>query len=292
MTVMDYDKILDEVGHFSKWHILQVSLLSTYAIFAAFGILSFSFTGLEPEEFRCLIPECNEDPSNATVNQYGTNIFWHDSNGDGDYCKTRPIVKEKIISGHCTNESFDLDESLERNEYVTCEPNQDIIYGTFGMNSTVVTEFNLVCKDEYKVFLTASITMSAMLVGSYVFGYLADRFGRKITSVLALFITGSGLMLGAFMPEYISFTTTRFISGFGSVGALLIPCSNCVEIVGVKYKMLAGLLSHILFPIGESIIGALAVKVRDYSTYQWILAIPCFIMAIVYIIFISESQGG
>ena len=289
MTIMDYDKILDELGHFSKWHMVQVSLLSTYAIFAAFGILSFSFTGLEPEEFRCLIPECHEDPSNATVKQYGTNIFWHDSNGDVDYCKTRPIVKENIISGQCTNQSFDFDENLERNEYVTCDPNEEIIYGTFGMNSTAVTEFNLVCRDEYKVFLTASITMSALLVGSYVFGYLADRFGRKIPSVLALFITGSGLMLGAFMPEYISFTTTRFISGFGSVGVLLIPCGNCVEIVGVKYKMLAGLLSHILFPIGEAIIGALAVKVRDYSTYQWILAIPCFIMGIVYILFISES---
>ena len=196
---MDYDKILDHIGHFSKWHILQVSLLSICAIFAAFGILSFSFTGLVPEEFRCLIPECNEDLLNATVNQYGTNIFWHDSNGEIDYCRTRPVINGKEIRGHCTNESFDFDTNLEKSEYVTCDPNQEIIYGAFGMDYTAVTEFNLVCKDEYKVFLTDSISMSAMLVGSYVFGYLADKFGRKITTILASLVTGAGLILGAFI---------------------------------------------------------------------------------------------
>ena len=35
---------------------------------------------------------------------------------------------------------------------VECDPiKQTVIYGDFGMVSTVVTEFNLVCKEDYKV---------------------------------------------------------------------------------------------------------------------------------------------
>ena len=285
---MDYDEILKGVGYFSKWHIFQVFILSTYATFAAFGILSFSFTGLAPKEFRCLIPECQEDLKSATVDEYGTDIFWRDGE-DIDYCKTRPVIESKIDSGHCANDSFNFDPHLKKSEYLTCNSNSKIVYGAFGMDSTAVTEYNLVCQDEYKVFLTASITMSAMLVGSYVFGYLADRIGRKITSIASLFIIGIGLLLGAFMPEYISFTAARFIAGFGSVGALVLGLGNCVEIVGLKYKTLAGLVSHIPFPIGEIIIGLLAMNVRDYSTFQWILSIPCFIMGILLIFLQSES---
>ena len=39
---------------------------------------------------------------------------------------------------------------------IECNPNvngQVIIYEDFGMKSTAVTEFNLVCRDQYKVNL-------------------------------------------------------------------------------------------------------------------------------------------
>ena len=52
-------------------------------------------------------------------------------------------------------------------------------------------------------------------MASYVFGFVADKIGRKITAIISLFVIGIGLILGAFMPEYISFTIARFIAGFG-----------------------------------------------------------------------------
>ena len=42
---MDYDEISDELGHFSKWHFLQSSLLWCFAATGAFGTLSYSFSG-------------------------------------------------------------------------------------------------------------------------------------------------------------------------------------------------------------------------------------------------------
>ena len=58
--------------------------------------------------------------------------------------------------------------------------------------------------------------MCALLIGSYVFGYISDKLGRKVALIISQAIVFVGLILGAFMPEYISFTTARFIAGFGN----------------------------------------------------------------------------
>ena len=66
-----------------------------------------------------------------------------------------------------------------------------------------------------KISLAASIYMSAMLVGSFTYGILSDRIGRRCTAVIAQLNVASGLLLTAFMPNYISFSMSRFITGFG-----------------------------------------------------------------------------
>ena len=57
--------------------------------------------------------------------------------------------------------------------------------------------------------------MSSLLVASYAFGILSDKIGRKKTSFIALLMVALGILISSFMPEYISFTVSRFITGFG-----------------------------------------------------------------------------
>ena len=63
--------------------------------------------------------------------------------------------------------------------------------------------------------MAGSVYMSAMLFGSYGFGSLSDKIGRKPTSIIALFAVAAGLLSTTFMPDYISFTISRFITGIG-----------------------------------------------------------------------------
>ena len=57
--------------------------------------------------------------------------------------------------------------------------------------------------------------MFALLVGSYLFGALSDKLGRKKAATIALLVNAIGLLGTAFMPDYISFTIARFITGLG-----------------------------------------------------------------------------
>ena len=45
--MMDYDAILDVIGHFSKWHQWQNIFLTLFQTAAVFATLSYSFTGIE-----------------------------------------------------------------------------------------------------------------------------------------------------------------------------------------------------------------------------------------------------
>ena len=64
--------------------------------------------------------------------------------------------------------------------------------------------------------------MSSLLVASYAFGILSDKIGRKKTSFIALLMVALGILISSFMPEYISFTVSRFITGFGKYAKLFI----------------------------------------------------------------------
>ena len=70
---------------------------------------------------------------------------------------------------------------------------------------------------------------------------------------------------------------------------MLIPFGLGIELVGNKYKTFFGLFYKIPFAIGEVLIGVLAIGIRDYVTFQWILAIPVLITAVVSIWLVPES---
>ena len=58
----------------------------------------------------------------------------------------------------------------------------------------------------------------------------------------------------------------------------MVPFTLMIELVGLNYKTLNGILFEVPWAIGEIFLGLLAIGVRDYRWYQTVLCIPCVIM--------------
>ena len=72
------------------------------------------------------------------------------------------------------------------------------------------------------------------------------------------------------------------------MGVFAIPFTLNVELVGLRYRTIVGLLFQVPFAIGEIIIGLCAMGIRDYRWFQTSLAIPAAVMLLLYFI-IPES---
>ena len=119
-------------------------------LFNSCNWLILFLSALEPDEFRCLIPVCNEtSESHDEFLHFGYDIFPIDEDKNVDFCKRYPVKENLPYPLKCTLDDFDM--NAPENKLVLCTPDQDIIYGDFGMDWTVATRFNLVCDAEYKV---------------------------------------------------------------------------------------------------------------------------------------------
>lgn len=78
------------------------------------------------------------------------------------------------------------------------------------------------CDKSWLLPTHVALLMIGSMFGSIIFGALSDRYGRKISYVVALvlqFFAGMGVV---FAPEYISFVICRVIVGAASNGGFLV----------------------------------------------------------------------
>merc|ERR1719220_1962629 len=116
-----------------------------------------------------------------------------------------------------------------------------------------------------------------MLFGSYIFGWISDRFGRmKCLMISTVTVSLSGF-LGAFCTGPLGlhlYALLRFITGVGAIGSLMVCFVLAVEHVGFKFTMLIGIAIEMPFALGEMLLGLEAYFIRDWRTLQMVSYLP------------------
>ena len=115
--------------------------------------MSIYFLGYKPGKYQCLLPNCNQYTSSYDAEQ--SHIYLSNSTAlnrtrdlNMPQCEIKPTIDWK--NKHMENcNKIGLDVTAE---YIICDVQHfDIVYDSFTMNSTIVTEFKLFCNNEYKV---------------------------------------------------------------------------------------------------------------------------------------------
>uniref|UniRef100_A0A8R1V354 Major facilitator superfamily (MFS) profile domain-containing protein n=1 Tax=Pristionchus pacificus TaxID=54126 RepID=A0A8R1V354_PRIPA len=164
----------------------------------------------------------------------------------------------------------------------TTDKNGSIIDGFH----TIIEEFNLSSRE-------ADYTMDLYFLASLLLGWipclLSDKYGRKISLVIASFSTGCVCLLCAFAPNYPVFLVGRFLQGalfstLSGIGFVFVS-----ESLPFSCHGRASIVFSLMWCVGYIIMAPLASFFPDWRILHIAISIPIIIYGFVLIIWTKES---
>uniref|UniRef100_A0A8C5GG25 Solute carrier family 22 member 4-like n=1 Tax=Gouania willdenowi TaxID=441366 RepID=A0A8C5GG25_GOUWI len=263
----------DAVSFLGQWGLFQMTVcLLLCATIMPNGFGGFTLVLLtDVPEHRCLIPG-----DNLTESWRQGAIPAQVVNGKQELSScsrykldvVRNLSAQGLIPG--------IDVNLTDLEQESCVDGWN--YSKKIYDSTLVTEFNLVCDDKWKQPFTTMIFYAGILSGSFFSGPLSDRFGRKPVLFATIATQMVFTFLQVFSTSWIMLLILLFINGLGQmsnfVAALVLGSETLIGNVRIIYASV-GTMSA--FALGYMILPILAYFLRDWKHLQLALSVPCLL---------------
>ncbi|KAI9185954.1 hypothetical protein LWI28_012312 [Acer negundo] len=158
-----------------------------------------------------------------------------------------------------------------------------------GADSSIVSQWGLVCENKYKVGLVQAMFFFGCMIGAGVFGHLSDsKLGRKGSLTIVCILNAIFGCLTAFSPNYLTYLLLRVLTGFSTGGVGLCAFVLATEPVGPSKRGAAGMSTFYFFSTGIVIISGIAYCFRSWHTLYIASSIPSFVCCISSS-FLSES---
>jgi MFS family permease len=136
-----------------------------------------------------------------------------------------------------------------------------------GLEVTIVGSLGPALQSEQTLHLSssdlgsvASFYVMGAVIGALGFGWLTDRFGRRLVFYVTLITYLAGVLLSAFAWSYLSFACFRFLTGLGIGGEYAAVNSAIDELIPAKFRGRVDLIVNGSFWIGAAF-GALVIPV-------------------------------
>ncbi len=122
------------------------------------------------------------------------------------------------------------------------------------------------------ILLSAGI---GAIVGSFLLGWMGDRWGRKPILIfgILLFSVGTGLMLLTPNRDWLLLSILRLLVGAGVGGLASVSVPLLIEFTPTRHRTYLGSFSVLLVPIGILIASALAASVAPVIGWRGLFAI-------------------
>nr|KAG5705621.1 hypothetical protein BaRGS_034819 [Batillaria attramentaria] len=161
-------------------------------------------------------------------------------------------------------------------------------YSKEQYESTITSQFDLVCSRKFWRSTSKSVFFGGRLAGAVVFGQLSDRFGRRpmfFVGVALLAVAGG---VAAAAPSMMVFLPMYFLQGAAHTGAFLVSFTLSTELVGPRYRVEAGFVIQCFYSVGYMSLAGIAYFVRNWRYLEVAITAPALLF-VIYWWFLPES---
>ncbi len=163
------------------------------------------------------------------------------------------LAKAKIMSKINVHEKIDESKfnKFFLGIFVLCS--LAIIFDGYDLNVFGVIVPVLMKNEGYspvQIGALASWGLAGLVIGSFLFGYLADVIGRKKTIVISMLVYSILTGLIGFSTGFTQFAFLRFVAGLGLAGVVPNVVSEITEYTPLKHRVKLCSMSTVGFPVG------------------------------------------
>ncbi|KAG8176993.1 hypothetical protein JTE90_005735 [Oedothorax gibbosus] len=213
---MEFEDILEKVGGYGKFQKkLTVFFLIPVACVIPWFWMNLIFIVSVPPHW-CYVPEVAF--SNLSISQQRLIV----SPPDDASCSMYNIS----YADYVIDESFVIPENVTT---IPCAKGWQ--YDKENYDSTAATKWNMVCSRNHWPSLILFLQNVGSLLGTPVFGYFSDKFGRKVVLLLLGIVVSSTEIASVFVDDFIVFAVLRTINGTILPSMFTLPYILILEIV-------------------------------------------------------------
>lgn len=182
------------------------------------------------------------------------------------------------ISAALTNTSV-----LNYGHYCQC-PNSSLTVHFYSL----ILDLNSICVHKYLPTTMTTVVMAGGVVGAMVFGFAADRYGRKTTCMISL--TGcciSNLVLLFSSYHWVLVLMVLFVIGFFAGGYMVVNYVLLTESVSTEWRLFCS--CFIGWAFGMMAMALMGFVLARWRTYHMCLAFFAFGFMLLFHFFVNES---